>query len=574
MAEPELSVDHIIIGGGAAGCVLAARLSERADRSVVLIEAGPDTPPGQEPAAILDSYPIVAYFDRTYQWSDLRVSLDRASDPKPGTRRYEQAKVLGGGTSINGMFAYRGLPWDFEDWVAAGATGWGWLEVLPYFRRLERDLDFDDDMHGDAGPMPIRRLPRHTWPAFSAACADAAEALGFQNIQDHNGVFSDGFFPMCINNEGDQRVSAARGYLTAEVRRRPNLHLFTETTAVGLLTVDRQVVGVETDGARAPRFLRAREVTVAAGALHSPALLMRAGIGPAAELQAAGVPVLVNRRGVGRNLQDHPMVALAAYLRPRMRCPPQMRRHIHMGLRYSSQVPDCPPGDMFVLPSNRAGWHPVGRRLASILVCVNRPFSTGAVRLTGPDPRMPPEVDFRQLHDARDLIRLEQGLHLLYRIVSQPGLRRVIDTVFPATFSDRVRALGAVTAANYLQTWVAARILGMGPRVRRAFIDRAVSQGVRLDDILASPEAMRDWVRANACGSWHASGTCRIGDPADPEAVVDPSARVIGVDGLRVVDASIMPTVVSANTALTTMMAAEKVAAEITGNQAGAADGA
>ena len=202
--------DYIIVGGGSAGSVLAHRLSGDASKRVLLCEAGADTPEGQVPAAILDSYPGTAYLDPRFLWPRLQVTTQTLREAfKPPLRKYEQGRVMGGGSSINGQFFNRGGPSDYDEWEARGAQGWGWDSVLPYFRKVERDLDFDGPLHGKDGRIPVRRIFPEAWPGHPKAVAKALDQAGYKYLPDQNGVFEDGYFPIAISNEREQRVSAA-----------------------------------------------------------------------------------------------------------------------------------------------------------------------------------------------------------------------------------------------------------------------------------------------------------------------------------------------------------------------------
>jgi len=234
-------------------------------RRVLLLEAGRDTPPDRVPPEVLDSYPRVAYFDVRNLWKDLRVRL--TADTRDPPRRYEQARIMGGGSSLNDMQANRGMAVDYDDWAKGGAEGWAWRDVLPYFRRLERDLDFPgSQLHGDTGPLPIRRIWPLVWPGFSKAAAESFKAQGLPFVEDHNGDFRDGYFPLAISNLYDRRVSTAIAYLDHATRRRPNLRIESDVTVETLLRDGRRIAGVRAKRAGAVQEWRARTVVVCAGA--------------------------------------------------------------------------------------------------------------------------------------------------------------------------------------------------------------------------------------------------------------------------------------------------------------------
>src|SRR6201982_3896719 len=268
-----MTYDYIIVGGGSAGSVMANRLSAKSSNKVLLCEAGQDTPHGNVPPEILDSYPGTAYFDPRFHWTELKVhteviSHNRPEENRPPLRKYEQARVLGGGSSINGQLANRGAPTDYNEWEARGAEGWNWQDVLPYFRKVERDLDFDGPFHGKDGRIPVRRIPQAYWTAHSQAVAEACKLAGYAFLPDQNGEFVEGYFPMTHSTQAEQRVSAAMGYLDREPRNRANLTISTDTQVKELMFEGTRCVGVKAliDG-REQEF-RSPEILLSSGAIH------------------------------------------------------------------------------------------------------------------------------------------------------------------------------------------------------------------------------------------------------------------------------------------------------------------
>jgi 5-(hydroxymethyl)furfural/furfural oxidase len=558
--------DTIIIGGGSAGSVLAHRLSARSANKVLLCEAGQDTPPGNEPPEIRDSYSGTAYFDPRFHWTELKVTTQIVSHnnpeaDRPPLRKYEQARVLGGGSSINGQLANRGAPTDYDEWEARGAAGWGWKDVLLYFRKVERDLDFDGPFHGKDGRIPVRRIPQAHWTKHAQAVAEACKLAGYPFLPDQNGEFVEGYFPVTHSNAAEQRVSAAMGYLDSETRKRANLTISTDTQVKELLFEGTRCVGVKAQAGGREQEFRGREVVLSCGAIHSPAHLLRAGIGPVGHLREMGIPVLMGLAGVGQRLMDHPSIALSSFIRAGARMNGHTRRHVQVGLRYSSGLAGVPKGDMFVAVLSKSAWHAVGVQIGSLLAFVNKTYSeTGQVKLASRDPKAEPIVEFNLLSDRRDLDRLMSGFRKMAGLQMSAPLRAVTDVPFPASYSDRVRKIGVVNTKNKVLTAIAAALMDGPAALRRYMINTFVVEGFTFDQVMHDDEALEAFVRKAAIGVWHASCSCRMGAADDPMAVVDTQGRVKGVQGLRVVDASIFPVVPCANTNFPTLMAAEKIA--------------
>lgn len=559
--------DYLILGGGSAGCVLAARLSEDPRIEVVLIEAGRDLTDETMPDHVRSRYPGRAYLDPENIWPSLvaRMGPPAANgQDRRMPRRYEQGRILGGGSAVNAMVANRGAPGDYDEWGAAGAEGWTWQNCLPYFRKLETDADFDGDYHGGSGPIPIRRIKPERMSPFVKAVSDTLAARGYKPKPDQNGEWADGIYvgAIAVSDKGE-RVPASIAYLTPEARRRPNLKILTGWLAQRIVFEGTKATGAVVAPAERSgetRTLSAREVIIASGALHGPALLMRSGIGPAGQLLRLGIAPVVNRAGVGANLMEHPSTAVSTYLPPHARLTDLDEHHDHAILRFSSNIGGAPGGDMHAAMIARSGWHFVGQRIGTLFIWVNKAYSRGAVTLRSPDPWQEPDVDFRLLSDERDLERLKYGFRLGARTLSDPLMRGHASTVFPTSYSPRVAKIAGPGLANSVQRGVFGAMLDHSGPLRPWLIHTAVTLGTRLDHLLADDAALTGFLRDSVGGVWHASGTCRMGAAGDPRAVTDARGLVHGTSGLRICDASLMPTIPRANTNTPTLMMAERIA--------------
>jgi 5-(hydroxymethyl)furfural/furfural oxidase len=351
------------------------------------------------------------------------------------------------------------------------------------------------------------------------------------------------------------------GYLDRETRSRDNLAISTNTEVTELLFEGTRCAGVKAQVDGRDVEFRGREVVLSCGAIHSPAHLLRAGIGPVGHLKDLGIPILMGLEGVGQRLMDHPSIALSSFVRRGARMNAHTRRHIQLGLRYSSGLPGVPKGDMFVAVLSKSAWHAVGAQIASLLTFVNKTYSeTGQVKLASRDPHTEPVVEFNLLSDRRDLDRLMSGFRKMAELQISAPVRAVTDKPFPASYSDRVRKIGVINAKNRILTTIAAALMDGPAALRHYVIDNYVVEGFTFDQVMNDDEALEAFVRKATIGVWHASCTCRMGRDDDPMSVVDNQGRVRGVQGLRVVDASIFPVVPCANTNFPTLMVAEKIA--------------